>query len=116
MPDNKYKVPDFKVIISKDSDTSQIWRVFNDTSFKAVLSIVKKDAETQKIVKISGAEFKIKNLDTNEYFGYWDWSPLPHYVDSWTTDEAGTVMTDEQLPAGNYQLEEIASPKRILNF
>ena len=53
---------------------------------------------------------------TGKYFGYWSWNPLPKYINSWTTDETGTVMTNEQLPAGKFQLEEIASPKRILNI
>ncbi len=115
IPEDKYKVDDFTVVISDDSDTPQTWRVFNDTSFKSVLAIVKKDVETGKTIKIAGASFKIKNLDTNEYFGYWEWNPLPHYVDTWTTDNTGTVMTGEKLDVGNYQLEEIKSPKRIFN-
>lgn len=114
VPTDKQKVEDFKVVITDDSSEPQVWRVFNDTSFKSVLSIVKQDIETNKIIKISGAKFKIKNLDTNKYFGYWDWSPLPHYVDSWATDETGTVMTGDKLPVGNYQLEEQASPKGYL--
>ena len=83
VPEDKYKVEDFKIVISEDSDKPQTWRVFNDTSFTSVLAIVKKDAETEKVVKIEGASFKIKNLDTNEYFGYWEWNPLPHYVSTW---------------------------------
>ena len=114
VPDNKYKVPDFKVVIKEDSHEPQTWRVFNDTSFKSVVAIVKQDAETQKTIKISGAKFKIKNIETGEYFGYWSWNPLPQYVNSWETDETGTVMTGEQLPAGKYQLEEIKSPKGYL--
>lgn len=114
VPDNKYKVPDFKVVIKEDSDEPQTWRAFNDTSFKSVVAIVKQDAETQKTIKISGAKFKIKNIETGEYFGYWSWNPLPQYVNSWETDETGTVMTGEQLPAGKYQLEEIKSPKGYL--
>ena len=97
VPEDKYKVEDFKIVISEDSDKPQTWRVFNDTSFTSVLAIVKKDAETEKVVKIEGASFKIKNLDTNEYFGYWEWNPLPHYVSTWTTNETGTVMTGDKL-------------------
>ena len=114
VPDNKYKVPDFKVVISEDNDEPQTWRVFNDTSFKSVVAIVKQDAETQKTIKISGATFKIKNIETGEYFGYWSWNPLPAYINSWETDETGTVMTGEQLPAGKYQLEEVKSPNGYL--
>ena len=114
VPEDKYKVDDFKIVISKDSDEPQTWRVFNDTSFTSVLAIVKKDAETEKTVKVEGASFKIKNLDTNKYYGYWEWSPLPHYVDSWTTDATGTVMTGDILEVGNYQLEEQKSPEGYL--
>ena len=114
VPEDKYKVEDFKVVISTDSNEPQIWRVFNDTSFTSVLSIIKKDAETGKTVKVQGASFRIKNLDTNEYYGYWEWSPLPHYVDTWSTDSTGTVMTGDKLNVGNYQLEEIKSPEGYL--
>lgn len=114
VPDDKYKVPDFTVVVTEDSDEPQTWRVFNDTSFKSVVAIVKQDAETQKTIKISGAKFKIKNTETGEYFGYWSWNPLPAYINSWETDETGTVMTGEQLPAGKYQLEEIQSPNGYL--
>lgn len=114
VPEDKYKVDDFKAVISQDSDVPQKWRVFNDTSFTSVLAIVKKDSETGKVIKVEGASFKIKNLDTNEYFGYWEWNPLPHYVDSWTTDNSGTVMTGDILEVGNYQLEEKNSPNGYL--
>ena len=78
--------------------------------FKAVVSIVKQDADTGKTVAIAGAKFKIKNLATNEYVGYWDWNPLPHYVNEWTTDESGTVMTGDKLEAGDSRLKEIKAP------
>lgn len=114
VPEDKYKVNDFKVVITNDSAEPQVWRVFNDTSFNAILEIVKQDAETGKVIKIEGAKFKIKNLDTGKYFGYWNWSPLPHYIDSWTTNELGRVMTGDKLEVGNYQLEEQKSPKGYL--
>lgn len=114
VPDNKYKVPDFTVKIQKDSDTPQVWRVFNDTSFKAILKIVKQDEETGKTVQISGAKFRIKNVETGKYFGYWKWNPLPQYIDSWVTTDTGIVLTDQQLPSGKYEIEEIESPKGYL--
>ncbi|MGX8852068.1 MSCRAMM family protein [Amedibacillus sp. YH-ame10] len=108
------KVPDFHIKIDKDSRTPQVWRVFNDVKFRAVVSIVKKDADSDKIITLSGAKFKIKNLDKDEYVGHWVWNPLPHYVDSWTTDKNGSVMTDDVLDPGNYQLEEVESPNGFL--
>lgn len=109
-PDDKYPVADFTVIIDEDSREPQPWRVFNDTTFEAALKLVKLDAESGKTVQLAGTSFKIKDLDTNEYIGYWEWFPLPHYVDSWTTTEEGTVYTGNLLKAGEYQLEEITAP------
>ena len=109
-PDDKYPVADFTVIIDEDSREPQPWRVFNDTTFEAALKLVKLDAESGKTVQLAGTSFKIKDLDTNEYVGYWEWFPLPHYVDSWTTTEEGTVHTGNLLKAGEYQLEEITAP------
>ena len=114
VPENMSKVEDFKVVIEKDSSEPQVWRVFNDEAFTSVLAIVKKDTETNKTVQIKGAKFKIKNLDTGKYFGYWEWNPLPHYVDSWVTDDSGSVMTGDKLRIGRYQLEEIAAPEGYL--
>lgn len=114
VPADHSKVPDFHIKIDKDSRTPQVWRVFNDVKFRAVVSIVKKDADSDKIITLSGAKFKIKNLDKDEYVGHWVWNPLPHYVDSWTTDKNGSVMTDDVLDPGNYQLEEVESPNGYL--
>lgn len=113
-PDEKYTVSDFTVTVTEDSSDPQPYRVFNDMNFTSVLKIVKKDAETGKTVLVEGAKFKIKNLDTNEYYGYWSWNPLPHYVNTWTTTEDGYLMTGDKLTAGHYQLEEIASPNGYL--
>lgn len=109
-PADHYTVPDFTVTITEDSREPQIWRVFNDEKFKAILKIVKLDIETGNTVAIPGATFKIRNLKTNAYVGYWKWSPLPHYVNTWKTAEDGTVMTEDVLDPGEYQLEEIKAP------
>ena len=114
VPDDLYQIPDFTVTITKDSRDPQPWRVFNDVKFRSVIAIVKQDAETNETVAIAGATFKIRNLKTNDYVGYWEWTPIPHYVTEWSTNELGTVMTGDVLDPGEYQLEEIKAPNGYL--
>lgn len=110
IPDNVMPVPDFTVVIENDSREPQTWRVFNDAPFKALIKAVKVDKETGKTVLLPDTEFKIKNVETNEYVGHWVWFPIPHYVDTFTTDESGTVTTPNTLEAGTYELVEIKAP------
>lgn len=110
VPDNVIPVPDFEVKITEDSREPQVWRVFNDAPFKALIKAVKVDAETGKTVLLPDTTFKIKNLDTGKYVGQWVWFPIPHYVDTFTTDKSGTVTTPDSMESGNFQLEEIHAP------
>ena len=78
VPDEMMPVEDFQVVITEDSRDPQVWRVFNDAPFKALIKAVKIDQETGKTVLLPDTTFKIKNLDTNEYVGQWVWFPIPH--------------------------------------
>lgn len=110
IPDNVAPIQDFIVTVNEDSREPQEWRVFNDAPFKALIKAVKVDAETGKTVLLPDTTFKIRNLKTNEYVGHWVWFPVPHYVDTFVTDESGTVTTPNTLEAAEYQLEEIHAP------
>ena len=69
---------------------------------------MKKDKETGKTVLLKGATFKVKNVDTNEYVSYIDWSLFPQIiVNQWTTHDDGTITLNTKLKIGHYQLEEI---------
>lgn len=113
-PPNHQSVADFAVTINADSREPQAWRIFNDAPFKAIVAIVKKDAQTGKHIAIADARFKIYNLDKKEYVGQWAWNPLPHYIDEFATTEDGTVMTPSWLLPGHYQLEEVKAPQGYL--
>ena len=82
-------------------------QVCNDAPFKALIQAVKEDKETGKTVLLPDTEFKIKNVETGEYVGQWVWFPIPHFVDTFTTDESGTVTTPNTLDVGTYELVEI---------
>ncbi len=55
----------FNVYISEDG---KIYRfLINNAPYEALIEIVKKDAETGKIIPAAGIGFKVRNTDTGEY-------------------------------------------------
>lgn len=67
---------------------------------KAKLKVVKKDKETGKTIARSGINFKIKNLETNEYI-------CQNKNCEYQTNNEGYLVTNEPLTKGRYQLEEV---------
>lgn len=115
-PEGYYGASDFLIRIEKDHSLYEIgYKVkkvtVNNVPFVSLLKIVKVDQETGKIVQKQGATFKIKNLDTQEYVSYIDWSSPQVYVDQWTTHSDGTITLNTKLDAGHYALEEIQAPE-----
>ena len=114
---------DFFITISEDSRTPQDFsnNVVIDEVFTAYLKLVKKDIETGKTVLLKDTTFKVRTLeDTNfngktfkagEFLSYFSWSLSSGLtIDTWKTDETGTVLLGEKLTAGDYELVEIKSP------
>ena len=86
-----------------------------DVYKRQIIGIVKVDSETGDIVRLAGATFKIKNLDTDEYVGFWVYGDLlGKYVTEFTTNEDGNIMTPDSVRAGHYQIEEIKAPNGML--
>lgn len=111
VPDDLYQVEDFFITVQEDSQQPQSWKILNDAPFKALVRAVKLDKQTQKTISLENTSFKVKNLDTGKYVGFWVWLPIPHYVTTFKTDESGTVTLPETLKYGHYQLEEVVAPE-----
>ena len=80
-------------------------------SFKNVLKksefrIVKKDAETKKIIEIAGFKFKIKKADSSYV--------KVNGTDTFETDDEGTVSFETRLADGKYELIEVAAGEGYL--
>ena len=80
-------------------------------SFKNVLKpsdfkIVKKDAVTKKVIELAGFKFKIKGSD-GKYVKV-------DCTDTFVTDDEGVVSFETKLPAGKYQLIEVAAGEGYL--
>ncbi|MCM1159561.1 MAG: SpaA isopeptide-forming pilin-related protein [Clostridium sp.] len=111
VPSELYKTDDFEVVVTEDSREPQIWKVLNDSSFKAYIRMVKKDAESGKTVLLSGVAFKIRNMETDAFV---EQKVGDKQISEFITDETGTVTTPLKLKHGSYAVEEITAPEGYL--
>ncbi len=103
--DGRELLPDFDVYVSEDG---QVYRyLINNSTFEALVRIVKKDAETGKTIPTAGIGFKVRNRDTGEYIVQHLNYPTPVDIDTFYTDESGMLMLPEPLPYGNYEIIEV---------
>lgn len=100
----KELMPAFDVFVNEDGETYRY--LINNAVFKSLIEIVKKDAETGKIIPASGIGFKVRNTDTGEYVVQHINYPTPVDIDIYYTDSTGKLMMPEALPYGNYEILE----------
>lgn len=94
----------FTVFVSEDG---QVYRfLINNAPYEALIEIVKKDAETGKIIPASGIGFKVRNTDTGEYIVQHINYPTPTDIGIYYTDVSGKLMMPDKLPYGNYEIIE----------
>ena len=110
-PHNMETVKPFEVRITEHKlDEPLVWRVFIDREFSAKLRIIKKDDETKKTVLLPNAEFRIYNMDTEEYVEMITTYPSKVTHKTFKTDDDGDLLLPQVLHLGNYRIEEIAAP------
>lgn len=102
--DGKELLAPFTVFVSEDG---QVYRcLINNAPYEALIEIVKKDAETGKIIPAAGIGFKVRNTDTGEYIVQHINYPTPTDIDTYYTDVTGKLMMPEKLSYGNYEIIE----------
>lgn len=102
--DGKELLAPFTVFVSEDG---RVYRfLINNAPYEALIEIVKKDAETGKIIPAAGIGFKVRNTDTGEYIVQHINYPTPTDIDIYYTDVSGKLMMPEKLPYGNYEIIE----------
>ena len=110
-PHNMKTIKPFEVKISENHpDKPQTWRVFLDREFTAKLRVIKKDSDTKQTVLVPNAEFKIFNIDKNEYVKQYTTYPSKVEHTSFFTDDDGDLILPEALKIGNYRIEEVSAP------
>ena len=110
-PHNYKPVADFIVRITEHNPNEpQVWRVLLDKEFEAKLKIIKQDDETKKPVLHKGTEFRIYDMDKEEYVEQVTTYPTTTVHTSFFTDEKGYLILPQNLKIGHYRIEEVHAP------
>ena len=105
--ENTEWIDDFEVIISENE--KNYFYLINDSVLTSYVKIVKKDAETGEIIPVSGIGFKVWDCANNCYVSQTIYYPSEMVLDTFYTDESGTLMLPNELVYGDYELHEIQS-------
>lgn len=105
--DNTEWVGDFEVNVCENEE--DYFYIINDAVLTSYVKIVKKDAETGNIIPVAGIGFKVWNCDTKSYVVQEIKYPAVTALDTFYTDETGTLMLPNELVYGNYELHEVQS-------
>lgn len=105
VPEGYNKVEDFEVEVTEHGKTIELEKT--DEVKKGKVKVVKVDKGTKKPVNLAGAQFKIKNLQTNQYV-------QQDGKEVFETDENGEFTTPLDLLYGKYELYEVKAPKGYL--
>ena len=115
VPEERVQIKPFLIDVVEDNRNPKKLRVFFDAEFTAKIQVIKKDADTNKIVLKPNAKYRILNKETNTYVEQWMTYPVKVLMGTeenpYTTDESGTMTTPLSLRVGEYQLQEIGAPE-----
>ena len=101
-------IEDFNVIVDENGKIYQY--ILNDAVISANIRIAKKDAETGKIIPVSGVGFKVWSVDRGEYISQNINYPEETTLDIFYTNDSGTLMLPKELAYGDYELHEVKAP------
>jgi SrtB family sortase len=108
--ENKATVPDFSVYISEEGHTYSY--ILNNDSVTGRLRVEKRDAESGELIALSGAGFKVRDLDSGGFVTQTIHYPNPVVLDVFYTSDEGWLMLPDALPknTSGYELIEVTAP------
>lgn len=106
--EGKELLPAFEVFVSEHQ--KEYPHIINNATFDAYIKVVKTDAETGKTIPYAGAGFQILRPDGSKVVMKYTYPQLT-LVDTFYTNEEGTLITPEMLEYGKgYMLVEVSAP------
>lgn len=105
--DGRELMKDFDVYISSNGETYRY--LINNANFRSFIKVVKKDAETDKTIPMSGIGFQLYDADMNLITMTYTY-PQVTEIDTFYTNNEGYLITPEKLEYGSYYLVERSAP------
>lgn len=101
------KVNDFQVSVVKNNETYSF--ILNNRVFESLITVVKKDMETGRVIPAAGITFQIRDIKTGEWVVQHVNYPTPMDISYFQTDSQGKLCMPEKLEYGEYELVEYAT-------
>ena len=92
-------VEDFEITISDEGET--LYYILEDKTIVSPVCLVKTDSTTGKTIPVTGAEFELLDAD-KEVITMTTYYPEKKIYKTFETNENGTFLLPERLPAGEY--------------
>ena len=90
-------------------DTQKEYRIFSDEPVEMYLQIEKLDKDTDSVVKLTGAKYKVWNCQTDSWVSQKIY-PSGKYIDEFETNEDGILTLPDKIEAGEYIVYETKAP------
>lgn len=87
--------------------------MLSDQPIRYRLRLIKVDSETGKVITLAETSFKLKDAQ-GAYITQKVFYPTAQEIDTFTTDDSGTVLLPETVTWGAYFIEEIQAPRGYL--
>ncbi len=114
IPDERYIIDPFIVVVTKDSKTPQNERYFLDREFEATIRVNKRDTENGEMVLNKDAAYRIWSFTENRYIEQPIRYPKADVVGTeknpYRINEEGYFITPVNLTVGEYELREVTAP------
>lgn len=105
--DGYRKIDPFDITVDQNGKIYKY--ILENTVYETDVKIVKKDAETGKVIPLAGTQYKIKDSAGNWVTQKYNY-PTPTVIDTFETAPDGTLVLPEPLRYGDYELYEIKAP------
>ena len=113
VPDGFKQAGEWTITAEQVSDGAELQYIVDNHALSAHLQIVKRDAQTGNAVPRAGFTFQLLN-GNREPISQTSWHPAHTVMNTFTTDETGTVTLPESLNPGTYYIRETSAKEPYL--